>query len=351
MTRWLHRPVVWIPITAALLALVAWRARLWEAGSRLGAVEPAPLVAAIALNGAVLLLWAVRSGDLLGGAGRPVGVRPLIPMTALANTVNNITPGSVGELLRLYLLRERHGVDYRTGAAVVLIERIVSIGYLAGSGAIAWLAHLADTPGPIAAIGFVLLALVPAIPYALRFPPSSIVAAMPLGGLVGRGRWERATHALGRVDATIGRLLTNPVRLAVFAGSTALVLVIYAVQLVLVATSLGVDLDPLAAWGALGLAITVGVLSFLPFGLGATDLVLVTLLGTLGVNAPAAAAIVFGYRLATTVPLALAGSLSYAFVSATLPVGGAGIAMRAAAEGLDAPTPSASRADSAEADA
>jgi uncharacterized membrane protein YbhN (UPF0104 family) len=242
-------------------------------------------------------------------------------------------------------------VDYRTGAAVVLIERIVSIGYLAGSGAIAWLAHLAGIPGTVAAIGFVLLALVPAIPYALRFPPSSIVAALPLGGLVGRSRWERATRALGRVDATIGRLLTNLVRLAVFAGSTALVLVIYAVQLVLVATSLGVDLDPLAAWGALGLAITVGVLSFLPFGLGATDLVLVTLLGTLGVNAPAAAAIVFGYRLATTVPLALAGSLSYAFVSATLPVGGAGVAMRAAAEGLDAPTPSASRADSAEADA
>lgn len=346
MTRWLRRPVVWIPITAGLLALVAWRARLWEAGSRLGAVEPAPLVVAIALNGAVMVLWAVRSGDLLGAAGRPVGVGPLVPMTALANTVNNLTPGSVGELLRLYLLRERHGVDYRTGAAVVLIERLVSIGYLAGSGAIAWLAHLAGLPGPVAALGFVLLAVLPAVPYALGLRPSAIVAAVPLGRLVGRGRWARATGALGRVDATIGSLLTDPVRLVVFAGSTALVLVIYAAQLWLVAASLGVDLDPLAAWGALGLAITVGVLSFLPFGLGATDLVLVTFLGTLGVDAPAAAAIVFGYRLATTVPLALAGSISYAFLSATLPAGGTRVAMRAAAEALDAPG-----ADRAEADA
>ena len=351
MTRWLRRPIVWIPITVGLLALVAWRARLWETGSRLGSVEPGPLIAAIALNAVVLVLWAVRSGDLLGAAGRPVGVLPLIPMTALANTVNNITPGSVGELLRLYLLRERHGVDYQTGAAVVLIERIVSIGYLAGSGAIAWLAHVAGVPGPIAAIGFVLLALLPAVPYAVGLRPSAIVAAVPLGRLVGRDRWERAAGALGRVGATIGGLLTNPVRLAVFAGSTALVLAIYATQLCLVAASLGVGLDPLAAWGALGLAITVGVLSFLPFGLGATDLVLVTLLGSLGVDAPAATAIVFGYRLATTVPLALAGSLSYAFVSATLPEGGTGVAMRAAAEGLDGPGPIPPNTDPAKADA
>jgi uncharacterized membrane protein YbhN (UPF0104 family) len=337
MTRWLRRPVVWIPITIGLLLLVAWRARLWEAGSRLGAVSPGPFVVAIALNGVVLVLWAIRSGDLLGAAGRPVGVRPLVPMTALANTVNNITPGSVGELLRLYLLKERHGVDYRTGAAVVLIERIVAIGYLAGSAAIAWLAHAAGVPGSVAGLGLLLLALLPAVPYALGLRPSAVVAAVPLGRLIGRDRWNRAAGALGQVDDTIGRLLTNPVRLVVFAGSTALILVIYAAQLWLVGASLGVGLDPLAAWGALGLAITVGVLSFLPFGLGATDLVLATLLGILGVDAPAAAAIVFGYRLSTTVPLALAGSLSYAFLSATLPVGGTGGAMRAAADALDAP--------------
>lgn len=337
MTRWLRRPVIWIPITAGLLALVAWRARPWEAGSRLGAVEPAALLVAIALNGAVMVLWAVRSSDLLGAAGHRVGVRQLVPMTALANTVNNITPGSMGELLRLYLLRERHGVDYRTGTAVVLIERIVAIGYLSGSGGIAWLAHLAGVPGPVAAVGFVLLALLPAVPYRVGLPPSTIVAAVPFGRLVGRGSWARATGALSRVDATIGRLLTDPVRLLVFAGSTALVLAIYAAQLWLAARSLGVDLDPLAAWGALGLAITVGVLSFLPFGLGATDLVLVTLLGTLGVDAPAAGAIVFGYRLVTTVPLALAGAASYAFLSATLPAGGTGVALRAAAAALDEP--------------
>ncbi len=336
MTRWLRRPIVWIPITIALLALVAWRTRPWEAGSLISTLDASPLIVAIALNGVVLVLWAVRSSDLLGAAGRPVPVRPLIPMTALANTINGLTPGSVGELLRLYLLRERHGVDYSTGAAVVLIERIVAIGYLAGSAAIAWAAHLAGLPAAVALVGFIVLALLPAIVYALGIRPSVIVTALPLGRAIGRERWVRTTANLGRIDTTIGEVLTHPIRLAVFAASTALILVIYTAQLCLVATAAGVSLDPLVAWGALGLSITVGVLSFLPFGLGATDLVLATLLSTLGIAPPVAAAIVLGYRLTTTAPLALLGSLSYGYLSATLPSGGPADAMRQASRALDA---------------
>ena len=336
MTRWLRRPIVWLPITVALFGLVAWRTRPWEAGGLLSRLDAVPLLVAVALNGAVMVLWAVRSADLLGAAGRPVPVRPLIPMTALANTINGLTPGSVGELLRLYLLRERHGVDYSTGAAVVLIERVVAIGYLAGSALIAWLTHLAGLPGVVAVVGFVLLAILPAIVYAIGIRPSVLVTALPLGRVIGRERWIRTAGNLGRIDTTIGGVLTHPLRLAVFAASTTLILLIYTAQLCLVATAAGVSLDPLVAWGALGLSITVGVLSFLPFGLGATDLVLATLLSAVGIAPPVAAAIVVGYRLTTTVPLALIGSLSYGYLSATLPAGGPGDAMRQASRALEA---------------
>lgn len=339
MSRWLRRPIVWLPITLALFGLVIWRARPWETGGIAGHLDWTPLVAAIALNAAVMLLWATRSADLLGAAGRPVPIGPLVPMTALANTVNNLTPGSVGELLRLYLLRERHGVDYPTGAAVVLIERVVAIGYLAGSAAIAWLVQATGLPTVIAVVGFILLAVIPAGVYAVGIRPSVVVTALPLGFVVGRERWVRTAATLSRIDATIGDLLTHPVRLAVFAGTTTLILVCYTVQLELVGQSAGIALDPLLAWGALGLSITTGVLSFLPFGLGATDLVLATLLGAQGVDAATAVAIVFGYRLVSTVPLALAGSLSYGYVSATLPAGGPGSAMREASRGLDASGP------------
>jgi uncharacterized protein (TIRG00374 family) len=337
VTRWLRRPIVWLPISLSLFGLVAWRARPWEAGDRLGPLDPAPLLAAVLLNGAVMLLWAVRSADLLGAAGRPVGLRPLVPMTALANTVNNVTPGSVGELLRLYLLHERHGVDYPTGAAVVLIERVVAIGYLAGSAAVAWLAHLLGLPDLVAVVAFVAMVGLPALPYLVGIRPSAAVVALPLGPLLGRERWARTTSTIARIDGTVGALLTDPARLIVFSGTTALVLATYTAQLWLVGQATGVALDPVTAWGALGLSIAAGVVSFLPFGLGATDIVLMTLLATLGTSGATSAAIVFGYRLTATVPLALAGTASYAYLSATLPAGGASGAMRSASAALVEP--------------
>ncbi|HEY4632899.1 MAG TPA: hypothetical protein VIH00_03195, partial [Candidatus Limnocylindrales bacterium] len=77
------------------------------------------------------------------------------------------------------------------------------------------------------------------------------------------------------------------------------------------------------AWGALGIAITVGVVSLLPFGLGSTDVVLVALLGVLGLDVATATATVFGYRLVATLPQGLVGVASYAWLSARLPAGGA----------------------------
>lgn len=334
MTAWLRRPVVWVPITVALLGLVLWRSRPWEAGGRLGSVDGWPLAAAVALNIAVLLLWAIRSADLLAAAGGPVPVSALVPMTALANTLNNLTPGSVGELLRLYLLKQRHDIDYASGAAVILIERIVAIAYLAASAALAWAVAQAWIPPPVAALGLLAVAVLPAFSYAVGVRPSAVVTALPLSFAIGHRRWLRAAETLERIDAAIRGLLTDPRHVIVFGGTTAFILVVYAAQLWLVARAIGVSLEPLAAWGALGLSITVGVISFLPFGLGATDVVLAALLGTLGVDAPLAAAIVFGYRLTATVPLAMAGAASYAYLSATLPVGSPADAMREASAAL-----------------
>src|SRR5918995_1062435 len=124
LARWLRRPVVWLPVSIGLLGVVAWRSRLWEAGPALGAIDPLPFVAAAAVTGVVPVLWALRSADLLAAAGSPIAVGPLIPMTAFANTVNNITPGSGGEVLRAFLLRAHHGVAYTTSGAVILIERL-----------------------------------------------------------------------------------------------------------------------------------------------------------------------------------------------------------------------------------
>jgi uncharacterized protein (TIRG00374 family) len=280
----------------------------------------------VAVNVLVLLLWAARSSDLLAAAGRSVGIGPLVPMTSFANTINNLTPGSAGEIVRVWLLRAHHRVEYTTGAAIVAIERLLAFGYLAGSAVVVWVGALGWLP-PIVVLGLLIaLAIAPWLAYRAGLRPSAILRALPGGRLVGTERWERGAAWLASVDETVAIVLRHPIRLVVFVGLTAALFACFTTQLVLVAGALGTTLPPVPAWGALGLSMCAGILSLLPFGLGSADVVLVALLGVLGLDPAVATATAFGYRLVVTLPLGLAGVASYAWLSARLPTGGTGAA-------------------------
>jgi uncharacterized membrane protein YbhN (UPF0104 family) len=162
---------------------------------------------------------------------------------------------------------------------------------------------------------------------------------VPLGLLLGRDRWTAASRSLGRVDTAVAGLLIDPRRAIGFGAWTAVVFAAYTGQLLLVAAAIGRPLDPVAAWGALGLGIIAGVVSLLPFGLGSTDLVVAGLLGVTGIPAAEAVAITFGYRIVSTLPLGLFGVASYALLSARLPHGhmseAASLAGAAIRDGVD----------------
>lgn len=323
IARWLRRPIVWVPISIGLLLLLAWRSRIWET-TALGGFDPRPLGAAALLSAVVPLLWAIRSAGLLAAAGWRVGIRPLVPMTAFANTINNLTPGSAGEIFRLYLLNAHHGVDYVSGGAVIIVERLGALGYLVTSALLAWLTWTGALPATASAGLMVALVVAPGWLYARGFRPLGGLGLLPIGALVGGERWAMTRAYLGRLDVAIARLVGNARTLAAFVAACAGIFTVTTVQLILVGRAVGVTLEPLAAWGALGLATTAGVASLLPFGLGATDLTLAALLAVAGVSPPLAAAIALGYRLVSTLPLGLAGVASYAYLSAALPAGGLG---------------------------
>jgi len=334
VTRFLRRPLVWGSISLALLGLVAWRSQAWELGDRLGDADPRPIVAAVLLNLVIVVAWAARSSNLLAGAGRPVAVLPLIPMTAFANTINNVTPGSVGELARLYLLRVQYGVDYTTGAAVVVIERFVAIALLGASAAVAWATFALGLSPIVGLLAILTLMLVPSIAYRAGVRPTAVVRRLPLGTVLGHTRWASIGRTLGRVDDSVASLLVDPSRVVVFGALTAIVFTAYTGQLLLVGAAIDQPLEPAAAWGALGLGIVVGVLSLLPFGLGSADVVVAGLLVVAGVPAAEAVAITFGYRIVSTLPLGLLGVASYALLSARLPHGDASEAASAASAAL-----------------
>jgi uncharacterized protein (TIRG00374 family) len=334
LKRLVRHPLVWGSISIVLLGLVAWRARPWELGDRLGTADGRPIALAIALNLVIVAAWAARSAGLLAGAGLPVPFLPLVPMTAFANTVNNVTPGSVGELARLYLLRAHHGVDYTTGGAVVVVERFVAIADLGMTAAILWIAYWFALPVPLTIVLVVVALALPSLVYRAGVRPSALIRKLPVGRVLGPERWLATGHTLSRVDDAVARLLHDVPRTVAFTAWTVLVFATYTAQLMLVATAIGQPLDPAAAWGALGLGIVAGVVSLLPFGLGSTDLVVAGLLIASGIAAGPAVAIVFGYRLVSTLPLGLLGVASYAYLSAGLPEGRADAAAVAVGDAL-----------------
>jgi uncharacterized membrane protein YbhN (UPF0104 family) len=139
------------------------------------------------------------------------------------------------------------------------------------------------------------------------------------------------------LDRTLETLVADPRRAAVFVASTIAIFTCYAAQLALVLGMLGQPLPLEASWAALGLATVAGVLSALPFGLGAADAVLALLLGQLGVVTAVAGAAVLLVRIVATLPLGIAGALSWTVLGR----GGRVSATPAATDSPGAPAPPA----------
>jgi uncharacterized protein (TIRG00374 family) len=206
VTRWLRRPIVWLPISITLLGLIAWRSRAWEIADQLGSVDPGPLMVAVLLNAVIAVAWAARSARLLHGAGWSVPIAPLIPMTVFANLINNITPGSVGELVRLYLLKAVYGVSYTAGGAIILIERVIAIAYLGTSAAVLWVGSRLGLPPAVIAVAVLVVAFAPLAVYRSPLRIAPIVGVLPLGRFIGESRWDATTATIRRLEDAVATL-------------------------------------------------------------------------------------------------------------------------------------------------
>ena len=312
----MRMPIVWGPLSAGLLALVILTSRPWEAAFFLGSPNLWPAVGAIALNAFVLALWGVRSARLLASAGVGLDVGAAIRLSSMAYAVNSVTPGSVGEIARAVAMKQQHAVPYTIGAATILVERFGALFYFSASAGWAWLAVRADLTFALIAAGWLIIAILPGVGRWGPFRPGAVLrAAIRLAG--SRGTSSLLDGSI-RLDDAIVAILGTPRSLLEFALTTAGLFAMFALQLVLVAATVGAAVDPINAWAALGIAMTAGVLSMLPFGLGATDVVLAGLLVAAGVSAPAAAATALGFRLVSTLPLGLIGAAAYARTSAAI---------------------------------
>lgn len=311
MRRW----YVWLPISGAILLLLLWRARPWEAIGLAAGGDPLPLGGAFALNAVLIGAWAARSTVLMAAVGSPLTLLELVPVVTFANTVNNLTTAAVGEVLRAIVLKSRHGVPYGHSTAVILSERLWAIGLFLVTAVAAGVGTLIPATVPLIFIAWVaaaVLAFAPTYMYRLGLRPGRA-----FGWLATRIGWRRIrwlADKLTEVDDGLAEIVLRPRPALIFIAATGTVMLAFAGQLWLILLALHVQIAFAGVWAAYGLAICAGVLSALPFGLGATDAVLAVLLVAQGVPAPAAAAAAILLRALATLPLGVAGAVSWIYL-------------------------------------
>ncbi|KQQ78708.1 hypothetical protein ASF73_04100 [Xanthomonas sp. Leaf131] len=220
----------------------------------------------------------------------------------LAGFALTATPGKAGELMRIRYFA-RMGVPAERTLGVFVFERasdllvILSLSLLAAS--------VFPTLGTLVAVvlGFVCVLFGAAAWPALLDRLARLTEHLP-------GRWLRR---LSRFSLAAALELRNCLDLQAFgqsmlAGSIAWALT----SAVFVGLCIGMDLplSPVVAFGIYPLAMLIGALSFMPGGVGTTELAIVLMLNRLGISTPDAIAVAVAARLVTLWYAILVGALA-----------------------------------------
>jgi hypothetical protein len=158
----------------------------------LSGADPRLLGAALCIY---LLSWPVRGrryGDVLAAMERRFRTRFLTMAVFASQTANLVVPARAGDGLRAYLLKDRRGVPYPTGAASLAVERAFDLVAIATLGGTAFAFLLLDGRG------------IAADDAALGTTVAVAVAAAALASSV-------ATIAVARSDRTLGPAIRSRV--------------------------------------------------------------------------------------------------------------------------------------------
>jgi len=306
--------VLHLAVACALLALVVWRAHLWDLSDEYSDFDPLPAIGAVLLNAPVLLLMTVRGQLILARLGHRVPFLPLFPISTVGNVVGSLTPGAAGDLLRTPFFKERHEIPYADGLAAVIYERGFSVFVLGLStgAAAAWMAL------PVAAAVGVTATVVGA---AFAGPPVGALLLLRLRSVLPAGEPEAGASFMRRGLATLGRSvesllvpLRDPWATAAVGLVSLAVFALMAVQMWLVVRALGFDLSPAESWTALGTALLAGILTFLPLGLGTLDATLAAMIGAAEGDFSSGAAAAVLLRATLTLPMGLAAFTCYLYL-------------------------------------
>ncbi|WP_017173813.1 lysylphosphatidylglycerol synthase transmembrane domain-containing protein [Xanthomonas phaseoli] len=219
----------------------------------------------------------------------------------LAGFALTATPGKAGELMRIrYFAR---GIPAERTLGVFVFERASDLLVILSQSLLA--ASIFPTLGALAAIvlGFVCALFGAAAWPALLDNLKSVAARLP-------GRWLRR---LAHFFLAAALELRSCLDLPAFAQSMLAGFIAWGLTsavFVSLCVGMGLQLDPMVALGIYPLAMLIGALSFVPGGVGSTELAIVLMLNRLGISTADAIAVAVAARLVTLWYAILVGAVS-----------------------------------------
>jgi glycosyltransferase 2 family protein len=206
-----------------LLAVLLWRMRDREAVlTTLGSASLLPVAGAVALNALVIHLKVARWRVMLAVRGFRYGWRRSYAAFLSALYLGMVTPGHVGDALRIQYLRHDLDMSYAEGLATVVMDRLCDLYVLAAFASVGIARYGAALGGKLGLATWAVVALAVLAPLLLLVPGLS---ERLVGWAYRRLRGDRADGpgAYGRfvlaLRAQVGRALlaTLPLTVAAFA--------------------------------------------------------------------------------------------------------------------------------------
>jgi uncharacterized protein (TIRG00374 family) len=318
--------LVGVLISVAALIALTQLVDVRRTAEVLARTDPLPLLVALAVVVAQLVLRSIRWGVLLPPTeGRRIVVRRIAPVLLVGYLGNVALPARLGEVVRAYLLSRREPVAFSTSLGTVFLERVLDLATLALVGFVA--AVVAD--GPLWIVSGMGLAA------ALGLTVSGFLVIVGLPRLVG---W--AQRVIGQGSQRLSAVAAILIRFGEGAGTQprkalALALTISVVCWLLDGTTfwlagraLGVDVGWPAALLMAAVTVLGTAIPAAPGYIGTFELAAVAAGTALGVPSESALAMAVLAHFITLVPIAIAGAVALASMSLSL----AGLTADAAAD-------------------
>lgn len=268
--------------------------------------DAGPLTTGLVLGALAHPLKALRWRTLLAARGHHYALSRALLSLLSTGYVGHLTPGRVGDVLRLQYLRHDLGMPYPDGLALLMIDRCCDVYVPLTVAVFAAFALASVLTGDLVLVTWLGVLFMAAGP-PLLFVPATARGAAALAMRVAPG-WA-AGEGIDRFFA--GLRHQRPRHLALAAVFTALALLLYYAQAYTVALALDLPLSFVQVMFLLAISGVLGAVPITIAGLGVRELFFALAFPQLGSSAEAGVIFGLGIFLVVHVPATILGFISW----------------------------------------